>query len=762
MKTPKLLLLLLSCISITSFGQLQDANWHFGQGNAVLFEDDALTLYESTINNPIDRTPSVMSTPLGELLYFADEENVFAADNSIMPNGTFSFTCDGSIFIPRADSLDQYYFVRSLGFSGMDYSVVDGDLNDGLGDIIEDEKEIEFFSLGGELMAVPKGLDVGYWLISADNDNGTGTAFIRVFDVNAEGIFAHSEFSVEWPLLFFQNEMDDAIISPDCSKIACSYKGHLVGLCEFDSEIGEVTSASGGAVDTENGFFNIAELAFSPNSDYLYTIGDFNEIQQFDVSIFEELIVDATAVTIETSGSNTWHDIKLAPDGKIYLMNLTTNALDVIENPNEPASDIVFTESVLELNNTSTTYFPNTPNVICGQFLYLEPQTVDVCIGETTQFNFFYNSEPDSLFWEFGDPDSGDDNFSEILNPTHFYEFPGSYNVVVDAWLDSLEYNFELTANVYTYPDPQLGADVTICEGEELILDAGNALQYDWTPNGSNQTYDVTESGTYTVIASNGPCSASDEIEVTVIPALFMNLSGDLFPCDEEPVTITASTEVTWQDGSFSDSFTTSQSGTYFGTISNECFTVTDTAIVDYIVIPPFDLVDAVTGCYGDSIEIFTGVPDATVEWTADWGLEFSGEPLVITTSGTYEATVNYFGCEEVQTVIADINDFVDPELIVMPNIFTPNGDNRNNIYRPILVTDPTSAPCNIPNFEADMRIYNRWGGQITDGGCTWDGQTENNNDVGDGVYYFVVEIKANCFSQASERTINGSFTLTR
>ena len=143
-------------------------------------------------------------------------------------------------------------------------------------------------------------------------------------------------------------------------------------------------------------------------------------------------------------------------------------------------------------------------------------------------------------------------------------------------------------------------------------------------------------------------------------------------------------------------------------------------------------------------------------------GFRVSGETLVITTSGTYEATINYFGCEEVQTVIADINDFVDPELIVMPNIFTPNGDNRNNIYRPILLTDPTSEPCNIPNIEADIRIYNRWGGQITDGGCTWNGQTENNNDVGDGVYYFVTEIKATCFSQASHRSINGSFTLTR
>ncbi len=761
MKKSTLLILTFCLFYFGLFAQLQDANWHFGEGNAIEFLDDNVTLYESAVSTPIDRTPSSISTPLGELLYYADVDFVYTAMNTTMPNGSFNQPAQASIFIPRPENPDQHYFIRSLGLTGMDYSVVDINLNDGLGDIVEGEKELPFFDLGGELMAVPKGAGIGYWLISADNNGGTGTAFIRVFDVNPTDIVPFSEFSVDWPLLFFQQEMDDACISPDCSKIACSYKGHLVGICEFDSEIGEVTSASGGAVDTQNSFVNIAELAFSPNSDYLYTIGDYDQIQQFDVSIFNENIIEASSETITQTTGNTWHDIKLAPDGKIYLMNLTTGALDVIENPDFPAEEIIFTESVLTLNNTATTYFPNTPNVICGTTIFFNPQTVDVCIGETTQFNFFYNIEPDSLFWEFGDPETEELNFSELLNPTHFYEFPGSYNVTVDAWLDSLEYNFDIIANVFTYPDPQLGADITICEGEELILDAGDALSYEWTPSGTNQQLDVTESGVYSVIASNGPCSASDEIEVTVIPQLFIELGPNVYPCDEEPVLITANTEVTWFDNSVSDTYTVSNSGTYTASLSNECFTVTDTVVVDYIVIPPFDLGDDIKACFGDSINVFSGIPDADVTWTSDWGLNTEGDTLTIASSGTYEITVNYYGCIETQTIEAEFEIYVDPLSIVMPNVFTPNADDKNIRFIPI-ISDETLDPCNIPSLDVDMRVYNRWGGLVSPDGCFWDGRTESGDDAVDGTYYFVIDIVSNCYNQTATRTINGSLTLAR
>jgi hypothetical protein len=246
MKHHPFLILSIFLLSNDTIAQLQDANWHFGSGNAIEFLDGGVTLYESAIDTPIDRTPSSISKPLGELLYYADVDFIYAADNSTMPNAAFDQPAAASLFIPRPENLDQHYFIRSLGLNGLDYSVVDVNLNDGMGDVVEEEKELPLFDLGGELMAVPKALGFGYWLITADNNNGTGTAFIRVFDVNETDIFLHSEFSVEWPLLFFQNEMDDACISPDCTKIACSYKGHLIGLCEFDSEIGEVTSASGG------------------------------------------------------------------------------------------------------------------------------------------------------------------------------------------------------------------------------------------------------------------------------------------------------------------------------------------------------------------------------------------------------------------------------------------------------------------------------------------------------------------------------------
>jgi len=66
-------------------------------------------------------------------------------------------------------------------------------------------------------------------------------------------------------------------------------------------------------------------------------------------------------------------------------------------------------------------------------------------------------------------------------------------------------------------PVVQLGADTSICLGQNIILNAGTNDHYIWSDNSSGQTLTVNMSGHYTVtVTDNNGCSNSDQINVSV------------------------------------------------------------------------------------------------------------------------------------------------------------------------------------------------------------------------------------------------------
>jgi gliding motility-associated-like protein len=72
-----------------------------------------------------------------------------------------------------------------------------------------------------------------------------------------------------------------------------------------------------------------------------------------------------------------------------------------------------------------------------------------------------------------------------------------------------------------------------------------------------------------------------------------------------------------------------------------------------------------------------------------------------------------------------------------LPNVFTPNGDTRNDYFTPI-------KPYRFIGL-VDMKIYNRWGTlvyQTEDPEIKWDGTDINNGKpVKEGVYYYVCQV---------------------
>jgi gliding motility-associated-like protein len=96
--------------------------------------------------------------------------------------------------------------------------------------------------------------------------------------------------------------------------------------------------------------------------------------------------------------------------------------------------------------------------------------------------------------------------------------------------------------------------------------------------------------------------------------------------------------------------------------------------------------------------------------------------------------------------------DCQDSTVLIVPNVFTPNGDNENQIFN-VVALDIT---------EIQIDIYNRWGlnvfstSNILEG---WDGKTQNGGEAPAGTYYYIVNATNINGEQLSQK---GSFSLFR
>jgi gliding motility-associated-like protein len=95
----------------------------------------------------------------------------------------------------------------------------------------------------------------------------------------------------------------------------------------------------------------------------------------------------------------------------------------------------------------------------------------------------------------------------------------------------------------------------------------------------------------------------------------------------------------------------------------------------------------------------------------------------------------NEYGCSDTtQKVIEVIGDF----LVFVPNAFTPDGNERNNEFKPVFQ--------NVKPDNYDFMIFNRWGERIFEAhnlDASWDGDY-NGDSVPDDVYIWVIRVTDN------------------
>ncbi len=408
--------------------------------------------------------------------------------------------------------------------------------------------------------------------------------------------------------------------------------------------------------------------------------------------------------------------------------------------------------------------------------LVVSPDTV-ICLGETTPLTA---SGATTYTWT---PATGLDqttganvNASPTIMTT--YVVKGTTNGC--STIDSIK------VGVNTLPTVDAGVDQSVCKGVPVIVTATSPanLTYVWSDgivNGVPFVTDTTRTYTVTGIDANG-CKNIDYITITTIDAPEITFIADTtLGCSPLHVQFTNTTEgATSYLWDFGDGQTSTMKNAYHDYYLEGCHDVTLTAenglgcsisitMDDYICVLPSPIA-AFTATTYDITNVMNEVffhnesQDAT---TYEWSFgDETGTSSVTNPKHTYDPTVirnhtvilvatNDDRCTDTARAVIKMTEDV---VFFVPNSFTPDGDEYNNIFRPVFVEG-------FDGFEYEMLIFDRWGEVIFEThnlNYGWDGtyQLVGGKICQDGVYTWKITVKK---KEADERiTKSGHVTLIR
>lgn len=312
-----------------------------------------------------------------------------------------------------------------------------------------------------------------------------------------------------------------------------------------------------------------------------------------------------------------------------------------------------------------------------------------------------------------------------------------------------------------------------VCPGSaKQLFGTDSMASYLWSPTGdTTQSISVSQAGNYSLVTwdSNGCRTVSQTVELTKPDSFFpTQISGPTEFCEGGFVELTAlrtdddlQTFLWHPTGDSSRSIIVFNSGLY-SVQSIDTFGCTAFSDTIEVIAQTADLLEIkaadTTICKGESIDLKANTNVGDLQWYGmndttrlNVGETLTTGPLFKTTGYRIWAKNNVCN-SDVQTVLVHVKDC---DQISIPNVFTPDGDGSNDIWKSNL----EEASC----FTCE--IYNRWGNLVyyyTAQESGWDGTLMGTGEFAeDGVYYYVIKY---CTKDAPDESIQhrGHITLIR
>ncbi|TAL59505.1 MAG: T9SS type B sorting domain-containing protein [Bacteroidetes bacterium] len=259
--------------------------------------------------------------------------------------------------------------------------------------------------------------------------------------------------------------------------------------------------------------------------------------------------------------------------------------------------------------------------------------------------------------------------------------------------------------------------NTSICAGQTVTLTAASGgTNYSWSTGATTSVVAVTPTvtTTYSVITSNGSCSAVATVTITVSPPqAAYAISATICAGQIAILTASGGGNYLWSNGATTSSITAATAGSYSVIVSvGSC---SDTASAS-VVVNPNPVAAAfsnVTITQGQSTTL-SASGGGTYLWSnGSTDSVITVMPLVTT---LYCVTVtNVTGCKDTACVQVTVKEIPCKEIFI-PNAFSPNNDGENEL-------ECVMGNC-IETFS--FAIYDRWGEKVfetTDQKICWDGK---------------------------------------
>lgn len=687
-------LLVLFLQSSILFSQGEANWWYFGQNAGMHFPFGPPVAVTGGMLNTMEGVAAA-STAGGNLMFYTDGLTVRNSTHAVMANGNGLMgdpsSTQSAIIVQRPGSNNEYFVFTAAAQGGgaYRYSVIDMNMNGGLGAVTATKNVLMYGPCTERITAVKHCNNVDYWIITRH----WGTNEFRVYLLTAAGVNPIPIVSAVGSVSTGStaNSIGHLKASHDGNKLAMATRYSTGGnaqqgfveLFDFNNTTGVVSNP------LNLGFHPYAYgVEFSPDGSRLYT----NQSQpciifQFNMCAGSPGAIVASKTQVGTSPNGWAGALQLGPDNLIYHTRIYANSIARINSPNTLGVGCNYVDNAVMLSG-GTQARAGLPNFPASYFSIYPPNisaTVNMnnCLEAT--FNFTTpppsctgSGVPQSVNWNFGDPGSGVNNFSNLNNPSHLFTGPGTYiiTLVVNYQCYSDSDTIMLTIipcgiNVNVNND-------TICAGSCATLLASSSggtgpVTYVWTPNigvgpGPHTVCPPTTT-TYQVIATDSLGNADTTIATVVVNALpTVSLTATQVTCNgAADGTATANPSGTapftysWNNGQTAQTATGLAPGTYTIAVtdSNGCVVTGSIQITE----PPVLLanISAFTdvSCFGANdgtatVSVSGGTPSYTYSWNTN--------PIQTTPTansmppGTYTVTVtDSNGC--VTTASITINE---------------------------------------------------------------------------------------------------------